>query len=205
MPLLRQAHDDATNAGRKLTYAKILGVLRERAAASTLIAAVAGAVNWDKGYGLTWHRESDNTFSELDRAIIALGLSGAPEGLEAIVNKVRQLKPESELSHFIAVAMALQQFKRPRVAIQPLTRLLSESGFTGHAMLEPVDSQRAPTPRDVATSKPDTSLNAAFKELLVAGMLVHCGDTGRGREILEQYSRGVEGQFARYARHMLGR
>ncbi|MBI5819898.1 MAG: FAD-dependent oxidoreductase [Verrucomicrobia bacterium] len=205
MPLLRQAHDDATNAGRKLTYAKILGVLRERAAASTLIAAVAGAVNWDKGYGLTWHRESDNTFSELDRAIIALGLSGAPEGLEAIVNKVRQLKPESELSHFIAVAMALQQFKRPRVAIQPLTRLLSESGFTGHAMIEPVDSQRAPTPRDVATSKPDTSLNAAFKELLVAGMLVHCGDTGRGREILEQYSRGVEGQFARYARHMLGR
>jgi len=47
-------------------------------------------------------------------------------------------------------------------------------------------------------------LNAAFRELLVAGMLVHCGDSeGRGRRILEQYRRGVEGQFARYAQHVL--
>ena len=137
--------------------------------------------------------------------MIALGSTGVPEGLDAIVAKLRQLKSDSELSHFIAVSMALQHYEEPKIAVESLTRLVNERDFTGHALLEPVDRQQGKVvPRDVATSKPDTNLNAAFKELLVAGMLVHCGDNeGRGRGILEQYRRGVEGQFARYAQHIL--
>lgn len=188
LPLLRQKSS-------QLTYAKILGVLGDKTAAPTLAAAVTGATAWDKGYGLTSHRESDNTFSELDRLVIALGSTG--EGVEAIVAKLQQLKPDSELSHYIAVAMALQHYDKPKSAIEPLTRLLNEPGFTGHVILDAAQ-------RDVATSKPDTNLNATFKELLVAGMLVHCGDSqGLGRGILEQYCRGVEGQFTRYAQSVL--
>ena len=207
LPLLRQAHKACPGCDAKLTYAKILGILGDTAGAATLAAAVESATAWDKGFGLTSHRESDNTFSELDRLVIALGFSGAPEGRDIIIAKVRQLAPESELSHVIAVSMALRQYGRVGGAVEPLARLLTTPGFAGHALTEAVDQKRATAAdRGIATTKPDTNLNAAFKELLVAGMLLQCGDNqGLSRGILEQYGRGVEGQFARYARETLQR
>jgi hypothetical protein len=137
--------------------------------------------------------------------VIALGLGGAPEGLEAIVGKVGQLQSSSETSHFIAASLALHRHRSPLVAAEPLARLLDESGFAGHAQAAAADTKQGQwTPRDVATTKPDSSLNASLKELLVAGMLVHAGDSqGRGRKILEQYAGGLSGHFARYAQHVL--
>lgn len=204
LPLLRKAHE-AVAGERRLTYAKILGILGDRTGAPTLAAAVAGAKAWDKGYGLTTHRESDNTFSELDRLVLSLGYSGAPEGVPVLAAKIGQLTPQSEMSHFIAAAMALQHCVRAAAAAEPLARLLKEPGFAGHAMVDAVDRQSGKVaPRDEATTQPDTKLNAAFKELLVAGMLVRCGDReGAGRRILEQYCDGVEGHFVRYARSEL--
>jgi hypothetical protein len=204
LPLLRQAHAAAAG-GKKITYAKILGILGDAAGVATLRASLAGAPDWDKGYGLTSHRESDNTFSEMDRQVLALGYAGAPEGLATLAEKIGQLKPESELSHFIASAMALAHFAGTKACAAPLAKLLDAPGFAGHVLLTPVDPQTgALAARDIATTKPDTNLNAAFKELLVAGMLFRCGDDhGRGRAILEQYSRDLEGHFARYARKLL--
>ncbi len=205
LPLLRKAHEAAADADRKRVYARILGVLGDRTGTPTLAAAVRDAPGWDAGYGLTSHRESDNTFSALDRLVIALGLGGAPEGLDAIVGKIAQLKPGSELSHFIAAAVALHRHRGPAAAAAPLARLLDEPGFAGHAQAAAADPKQGQwTSRDVATTKPDSSLNASFKELLVAGMLVHAGDSqGRGRKILEQSAGGLSGHFARYAQHVL--
>ncbi len=202
LPLLRQAHGASLDGATKLTYAKILGILGDTAGAATLVAAVQGAKTWDKGFGLTSHRESDNTFSELDRLVIALGTSGAPDGLEAIVAKIRQLAPDGEVSHVIAASLALRHYGRVESAAEPLARLLKTPGFAGHALTEAGDrNPGGEAERDIATTKPDTNLNAAFKELLVAGMLVQCGDNqGMGHCVLEQYGRGVEGHFARYAR-----
>ncbi len=204
LPLLKQAHAAACGA-EQITYAKILGVLGDSSGAPALCAAIEKANGWDKGYGLTSHRESDNTFSELDRLVIALGMSGAPAGRATLVAKVGQLQPEDELSHFIAVALALQRHPLPVEARAALARLLDAPGFCGHALTEILDPQTgALAQRDMAHGKPDTNMNAAFKELLAAGMLLHCGDEQeRGRAILEQYSRGLEGHFARYARHLL--
>jgi hypothetical protein len=204
LPLLRQAHAVA-DGEKKITYAKILGILGDAAGVPTLRAALDQAASWDKGYGLTSHRESDNTFSELDRLVLALGFTGAPEGVAALVAKAGQLQPASELSHFMALAMALQHYAGPQAAVEPLARLLKSPGFTGHALQEAVDRASGTlTPRDIASTQPDTNLNAAFKEILVAGMLVRCGDEqGLGRKILEQYSRGIEGHFARYAQQVL--
>jgi flavin-dependent dehydrogenase len=204
-PLLRQAYAAAADAEQKTTYARILGILGDTAGVPTLVAALDHATAWDRGYGLTSHRESDNTFSELDRLVLALGFTGAPEGVAALVAKAGQLQPASELSHFMALAMALQHYAGPREAVEPLARLLKSPGFTGHALQEAVDrSSGQLARRDVASTQPDTNLNAAFKELLVAGMLVRCGDEqGLGRKILEQYSRGVEGHFARFAQQVL--
>lgn len=204
LPLLRKAHKDAAG-DTKLVYALILGVLGDKAGAPKLATAVAGVEAWDAGFGLTTHRESHNTFSDMDRLVIALGMSGAPEGLDAIVGKIGQLKPGSELSHFIAVAMALRHYRSPKAAVAPLIRLLDAPGFVGHALVDGVVAQQGTVPpRDVASDKPDSSLNAAFKELLVAGMLFYCGDSqDRGRRILEEYSQGVAGHFSRYARYVL--
>jgi flavin-dependent dehydrogenase len=204
LPLLKKAYAEAAE-DRKLIYARILGVIGDLTGAPTLIAAVEGAPAWDKGFGLTAHRESDNTFSDLDRQVIALGLSGAPAGLAPILGKLKLLTPDSELSHYIAVALALNRHKQPKGAVEPLVRLLNEPGFPGRALIDPVDRLEGKwAERDFATNKPDTNLNKAFRELLIAGMLVYCGDSqGQGRKILEQYSKGVEGHFARYARHVL--
>ncbi|MEI7729714.1 MAG: FAD-dependent oxidoreductase [Verrucomicrobiota bacterium] len=204
-PHLQQAHHASTAAEKKLTYAIILGILGDKTGAPTLIASLENAKGWDKGFGLTSHRESDNTFSELDRQIIALGFSGAPEGLTAIVAKLKLLKPDSELSHYIAIAMALRHYDHPKNATEPLARLLNAPGFTGHVMTNAIELPAGKVvKRDLATTLPDTSLNAAFKELLIAGMLVHCGDqASMGRKILEQYRGGIGGHFARYAQYVL--
>ena len=203
LPLLRRAHDAAQDAGPKLTYARILGILGDKAGVPTLVAALEKTDAWDTGYGLTSHRESDNTFSEQDRIVIALGYSGAQEGLDPLIRKVGQLRTDSPVSHFVATAMAMRHFARPRRAAEPLARLLGEPGFGGHACTEAVDAQqRQVAVREVATDKPDTNLNAAFKELLVAGLLVQCGDSqSAGRRILEQYSNSVNGHFVRYAQN----
>lgn len=205
IPLLRKAHAESADAEKKLTYAQVLGVLGDPAGAATLIAAIESEKAWDKGFGLTWHRESDNTFGNLDRLVIALGYSGSPDGLNAITTKIRQLTPEGELSHFLAAYMALEHVQGPVVAGESLAALLKTPGFAGHAVVDPVDSQEKRfAARDQATSKIDTSLNAAFKELLAAGMLVRCGDCdGLGRNVLDQYAGSVEGHFARFARHLL--
>jgi flavin-dependent dehydrogenase len=211
LSLMRKAHAEAADKDRKLFYARILGILGDSAGAPTLIAAIDGAKTWDKGWGLTSHRASDNLFSGLDRQVIALGFSAAPEGLEAIVTKLKELTPASELSHYLAVAMALGRHRQPKGATAPLKRLLEHPGFTGHAVHDGVDERPGPAlRRHVASAgpgswqKPDADMNAAFKELLVAGMLVQAGDSqDLGRKILVQYSRGVEGHFARYARHVL--
>ena len=47
-------------------------------------------------------------------------------------------------------------------------------------------------------------LNAKFRELLIAGLLLDCGDAnGKARAILEAYTKDIQGHFAAYARAVL--
>ena len=47
-------------------------------------------------------------------------------------------------------------------------------------------------------------VNSKFKELLVAALLFECGDyQNQGQEILEAYTKDVNGHFAAYAHHIL--
>ncbi len=204
LPLLQKAYGVATT-DEKVTYAKILGILGDSTGAATLVAAVNELKAWDKGYALTGDREKNNTFSELDRLVIALGCSKSPEGLDAIVAKMNLLNANSEMSHFNAVAIALRHYDHPKTAVAPLVRLLNEPGFAGHALTSPVVQKNGKgdiAPRVLGKDLND--MNAALRELLVAGMLFSCGDSqDMGRKILEQYSRDVQGHFARYAQNLL--
>jgi hypothetical protein len=53
-------------------------------------------------------------------------------------------------------------------------------------------------------TKGGSMVNNKFKELLVAALLFECGDyQNQGREILEVYTKDVNGHFAEYAHRVL--
>ena len=208
IPMLKTRHDTASTEDSKLACAKILGILGDPAGAPTLIAAVEAHDRWDAGVPLTSERKTGNTFSDLDRLVIALGFSRNPTALEALLRKLEQLRPADNLSHYKAISLALRHYQCPE-ASGPLVELLRQPGFTGHATVEPVAIQNRSNEDEVAsvaerllTQGP--SLNRAFKELIVAAMLYRCGDMdGMAKAILESYTNDIHGHFARYARQVL--
>jgi hypothetical protein len=182
----------------------------------TLIEAVDAYEGWDEGVPLTSQRETGNTFSDLDRLVIALGYSRAQEALKPLISKLRQLEPDSELSHYKAISLAIRPFLPCEAATGPLVEILKQPGFSGHATvysLAPNKNRKengftAAPERLVTTtgnrSANDTNLNKVYKELIIAAMLYRCGDrNGMATGILKQYSQNVHGHFARYAQRAL--
>ncbi|MHC4677568.1 MAG: FAD-dependent oxidoreductase [Planctomycetota bacterium] len=201
IPLLREAYEKASTEDERINYAKILAILGDKTGVPTLIAAVDAQIEWDKGYPYTAGRKVGNVFSDLDRLIIALGYSGDPRALEPILRKAAVLEPETVLSHYKAVTLALRHL-RNRSAIEPMAGLLKKPGLGGHAVTNPVGSDFGPT--RLFTRRSFGQLNAAFKEIIVAATLYQCGDHDNvGYSTLRQYSQDVNGHFASFARAIL--
>jgi hypothetical protein len=210
VPLLAAALRDAGEPGAKVNYALVLGVLGDETGLATLVEAVERNKAWGRGYGLTSHRETDNTFAEIDRLVMALGFTGSPKALPVLVRKLELLDGRSPLSHVKAICMALRMHRDPSLA-GPLADLLDKPGVKGHS--EPADYYRPRTERPAprrASARATTSrqsgnlLNAKFREVLLAALLFDCGDrNGKGRAVLEAYTRDVHGHFAAYARAAL--
>lgn len=211
VPMLAKCYAAAA-PGRQTIYATVLGVLGDPTGAPALIAAIDAQPGWDHGSALTSQRKTGNTFSQFDRLVIALGLSAAPSGVPPLLRKLEQLRPEDELSHYKAIALALRRSSPPQAAA-PLARLLAQPGFRGHATLEPVapaNASGAPLPAErLVTTHHDEAanrgnLNLAMKELIIASLLYRCGDPhGSARHVLQQYAQDLHGHLARYARATL--
>jgi hypothetical protein len=140
------------------------------------------------------------SMSPLDCRIVALGRTKATAvALGPIVDKLEALDPASEFSHCRAVAMALENLAAPEAA-RPLEALLATPGIAGHAWTDLQTALDA-----ITESRTDTTTRAAsLRELVLARALYRCGDhEGRGRRILEAYSRDVRGHYARHARAVL--
>lgn len=195
LPLLRKAWQDATGKDEKLNYALILGFLGDGTAVSTLLEALDGTEAWDseKHGWLSSGRKSGNVFSEMDRIVMALGFSRAPEAVAPLIEKVKQLDPhKSETSHFKAIALALRQFDSlPNTElVEPLTLLLKRLGDRATSAKKKGEL--------LADRRP---LNPAFKEQIVAGMLLRCGDPdAMAQRVFDAYRNAYNGHFARYAR-----
>ena len=215
IPLLKTRYQDSLAGNVALKYARILAILGDPTGAPALIDAVDAHDGWDRGMALTSQRKTGNLFSDLDRLVIALGSSGAPEASAPLLEKLERLEPESELSHYKAISLALRGHASPAAA-ESLANLLDRPGFTGHATLDPVLSRQDASGKECATiadrfltsakdeQANDANLNRAFKELIVAAMLYRCGDLdGKAETILERYARDIHGHFARYARWTL--
>lgn len=152
---------------------------------------------------------------DTDVLVIALGSSSAPEASAPLLKKLKQLEPESELSHYKAISLALRGHGSPAAA-DLLANLLDRPGFVGHATMDPVARRQDASGKDFATvadrfvtsakdeQANDANLNRAFKELIVAAMLYRCGGrNGKAEMILKRYARDIHGHFARYARWTL--
>jgi flavin-dependent dehydrogenase len=214
---LLKSRYQASRAGKaQLKYAQVLAILGDPTGVPALVNAVDAYDGWDRGVTLTTQRKTGNTFSELDRLIVALGYGRAPAALKPLITKLGQLRPDSELSHYKAISLALRHHPPCAAAAPLLVELLRQPGFAGHAtvalVLRKEDHQGKPSaavaPRLVTTggnkSANQTNLNKAYKELIVAAMLYRCGDRhGMAKATLEQYAKDVHGHFARYAKQIL--
>ncbi len=212
IPLLVHRYQKTPDGAAKLRYAQILAILGDPAGATTLIQAVDASEGWDEGVPLTSERKTGNTFSDLDRLVIALGYSRAPEALTPLITKLKQLKPEYRLSHFKAISLALRHHPPATAVAEPLRKLLEQPGFTGHAtVVSPMPKEGRAThslstvpKRRVTGGRGGASLNKAYKLLIIAAMLYRCGDLdGTATGILKQYAQDIHGHFARYAQRTL--
>ncbi len=203
-PLLRARYRDSDIGKQKLDLARILAAVGDPSGAAALAAAVNSYEKWDRGAALTSQRNTGNTFSELDRLVIALGFAGIPETTQSLLTKLAQLAPESEISHYKAISLALGRSHPPEAADE-LAELLDRVKFLSE---ETTASPRLLEERWVTTA-PDkqantSNLNRAFKELIVASLLYQCGDrNGKAETILSQYAQNPHGHFAAYARWIL--
>ncbi|MCH5372769.1 MAG: FAD-dependent oxidoreductase, partial [Planctomycetes bacterium] len=207
IPLLRDAYRKAVNDDAKSNFAWILAVLGDSTGRETLMAAVQASDGWGGGYGLTSHRETHNTFGPIDRLVIALGFLRTPEVRPILVEKLKLLDATSDLSHYKAICLALRLNKDESLVL-PLARALEKPGVRDHAQPLPyyaANGDALKTPERTTTGRQaNNRLNSKFKELLIAALLFECGDhNGLGREVLEAYTRDVNGHFATYADFVL--
>lgn len=197
-PLLREALAKAPGEPERLAYAHILGMMGDSAGAEVLARTVS-STEWDKGWRYKGMGQFGPCMSPLDSYIIALGRTKSPAALQPIIDKVNQLTPEAEFSHFRAVAMALETLDS-KSAAQPLAGLLRKPGLGGHAAID-IQAALADNPpggTDV------TVRNKALTELHLARALYRCGDfDGLGEQTLRQFAKDLHGHYARHAKAVL--
>jgi hypothetical protein len=198
LSVLRTAHAEA-DAPAKLPYARILAVMGDSIGSATLLEAVRD-LPWDRGSDVVAFGDKGASYSPLDVLLIVLGHTRDARALPAILEKARELGPEQPLSHFRAVAIALESLGAPAAA-EPLAELLEQPGMTGHAITTVSQARRILGEQQQGQGRTAQSVNPALRELVLARALYRCGDwQGLAERILRQYEQDLRGHFARYAR-----
>ena len=169
--------------------------------------AVNKAPNWGKGWDYSNQRKYANTFGPIDRIVIALGFLNSAEVHAPLLEKLDQLTLKSPLSHYKALCLALRMNKDDSLA-EPLADFLKAKKLKGHTQrlsyYNEQENQKNAYVRQGVNTKGGSMVNNKFKELLIAALLFECGDyQNLGREILQEYTKDVNGHFAEYAHRVL--
>ncbi|WP_346863664.1 FAD-dependent oxidoreductase [uncultured Draconibacterium sp.] len=183
----------------KLVYARILGMLGVADGWQELIKAIDSHEDWDEGWNFTGMGQFGKSISYLDSLIIAAGRTKHAEALPSIFRLMKKLTPESEFSHFRAVAIALETIADEEAA-EPLFNLLELPGVRGHSMSD-IETAKKLEPKfqnDVSTR------NNSLRELILSRALYRCGDfNGVGNQILNDYSKDLRGHYYRHSSGVL--
>lgn len=183
----------------KLVYARILGMLGVPDGWKELVTAIDGFDDWDKGWNFTGMGQFGRSISYLDSLIIAAGRTKRTEVLPSVFRLMEKLTPESEFSHFRAVAIALETIASQEGA-EPLFKVLQMPGVQGHAMPD-IQTARKLTPRDVNDV---STRNNSLRELILGRALYKCGDFNNlGNQILNNYSKDLRGHYYRHVNGVL--
>lgn len=205
IPLLISAYDRATERPVQVNYARILALLGDGTGKPALLDAVTESEGWGDGYDFTNHRKENNTFGPVDRLVIALGFLRDSDVRPALLRKLEELEPGDHLSHYKALCLAMRMNRHESFARPLADHLAKIDGHCqpldyGHGLDRPLSVPE----RAKVTSAGHDELNSKFKEILLAALLLQCGDwQGRGRAVLETYTEDVNGHFATYADHVL--
>ena len=195
IPALTDELHHAVKQEDKLVYARILGMLDIDAGWEVLQKAVIGFDAWDVGWNFRGMGQFGMSMSYLDSLVIALGKTRRQEVLPAIIRLARMLTPESEFSHFRAIAVAFETLANEQAA-EVLFELLQMKGVTGHSMKTIEEAiQKTPAGREDTSTR-----NNALREIILGRSLFRCGDyNGKGNQILNDYSKDLRGHFYRHA------
>ncbi|NOY82488.1 MAG: FAD-dependent oxidoreductase [Kiritimatiellaeota bacterium] len=199
-PLLRQALDAEKDPARRLRFAVALGFLGDRAGVPELVRALDAAKGLDKGWNYRSAGQFGRSISRLDQLALALGRSGDPRAVPALLRLAAMLTPQSAFSHVRCLVLAFEALRPPQAA-PALARLLKLPGVRGHALtrLSDVAELAARTSFGAVTPRRN-----ALREILLARALVRCGDPdGLGRQVLEEYTHDYRAYFARHAAAVL--
>jgi hypothetical protein len=112
-----------------------------------------------------------------------------------MLKKAAELKPESDFSHFRAVALTSEDFNDPSAA-PVLAKLLSAPGMSGHehAAVGDILANMKYSPSD------NTTRASSLRELFLARALYLAGDeNGLGEKILQTYTKDLRGHWVRFA------
>lgn len=202
LPLLREAIADCPDGDRKRRYALILGLLSDETGKDVLAGDVA-ANEWDEGWNYTGMGQFGMSLSPLDASLIALAKVGDSRTWPLLLDKIRSLPVNPDLSHCRAVAEACEALyaRFPDAAAAPaLAACLERAGLRGHAQRSISDVQEA------VTDNPNENAvrNQALRELHLARALYRCGDhRNLGKTILDEYATDMRAHFAKHARAVL--
>ena len=195
LPLLRAAFVKASTANdsdSQVVYATALAALNDPSGANVLAARIKSFDQWDEGP--KWSVPSVKhgySVSELGRLVLALGRTKSSWAVPVIAEKLALLKPSYRFMHARPCLLALESIGGPEAAAV-VAKFLDEPNIAGHVQTSALVSTEA--------FKYKSQL-----ELTAARVLYHCGDTpdGKGRKILEAYTKDVRGVYAKYAEEVL--
>jgi len=202
LPLLRAAHDAATDSKPRVRYAQMLGLLGDPHGVETLAEEVASR-HWDPGWNYKGMGQFGASMSELDGLIVALGWTGDARAWDAIVAQMDQLGGDADFSHFRALVLACERLhpRHPHPGIaERLARYLAHPSVGDHVIATMREAHAALTD-DPCENR---VRNQALKQIVLARGVYRCGDhEGLGAETLRRFCDDLRGHFARHARAVL--
>jgi hypothetical protein len=199
LKLLKEEFINTSDTNLKTKCAIILGFYGDSDACMVLVDEAGRFSEWDKGWNYRGMHQFGMSAGYLDGVLMALGKTGHKNGFGTIKRFAELLIPESELSHFRAVAEAFEGIGS-KDAAPVLHKLLSMPGISGHH----VTNLKVALTTVKQDTNDNTVRNTCLKELFLSRALFLCGDFNRkGKEILENYANDLHGPYAQHAQSVL--